>query len=204
MATTPFLGSRTSALPTQHGTAVVLRAGRARRTRGSPLFTVASYLKALRADRDPQARLRDGVRLLPALVDGCHHASVTTVAGGRIEVRAASDATSRRADELQEERGEGPCLQAVRTGHSVVSPDLSTESRWLGWCSAAAGELPVASVLSVLLIATPLPLATLDLYSDTVHGLSGVDIGLLHTLAAPLAGALLDGRIDLHLLGPAA
>lgn len=166
-------------------------------------FVTTRYLGALQTARDPRARLQDGVELLPTLVDGCHHASVTTVAGGRLEVRASSDRTSRRADQLQDELDQGPCLQAVRTGHSVVTRDLRTETRWLRWCAAAVDELPVRSVLSVLLVASRLPVATLNLYSDTASGLSAVDLALVHTLAAPLVDVLLD-ELTAARLGPAA
>ena len=205
MATSPFLSGRTSDLPTHPQGSTVLRLpDRARGSGAVSPFAVTSYLAVLRADSGAPARLQHGVDLLPGLVAGCQHASITIVTGERVQVRVASDATSRRADELQGELAEGPTLQAVRTGHSVISHDLSTEARWLAWCSAAVAELPVVSVLSVLLNATQLPAATLNLYSDTVHGLSAVDIGLLHTLAAPLAAALGDGRLDVRLLGPAA
>jgi GAF domain-containing protein len=201
MAITPLLGCRTCGLPAQeHGTSTIHRFVRPR----LPAAT-ARYLGALQAESDPRARLRHGVGLLPTLVHGCHHASITTVSFERLEVRTASDGTSRRGDELQDELDEGPCVQAVRTGHSVVAHDLSTETRWVDWCAAAAEELPVRSVLSILLVATPLPIATLNLYSDVVNGLSGVDIAFLHTLAEPLADALLDGRTtSADRLGPAA
>lgn len=164
---------------------------------------LAGYVGALQADTDAYARLQHGVDLLPALVPGCDHASITTMTGGQLRVRVASDVTGRRADELQDALEDGPCLQAVRTGHSVIGHDLHTETRWLGWCSSALGELDVTAVLSVLL-PTRRPLATLNLYSDTVEGLSSVDLGLLHTLAANLADALLDTRVSIEHLGPAA
>lgn len=200
MATTPLLGCRMCGLPTQqHGTSTIHRFVRPR----LPAAT-ARYLGALQAESDPRARLRHGVGLLPTLVHGCHHASITTVALERLEVRVASDGTSQRGDELQVELDEGPCVQAVRTGHGVVAYDLSTETRWLDWCAAAVEELTVRSVLSVLLVDGPLPIATLNLYSDSVNGLSTVDIAFLHTLAEPLTDALLDGRTSVDQLGPAA
>lgn len=175
---------------------------------------VAGYVSALQAETDVRTRLRRGVDLLPALVHGCHHASVTTVTGGSLRVRAATDRTSRRADELQDELVEGPTLQAVRTGHSVIAHDLCTENRWLGWCAAIVDELAVTAVLSVLLHPALLHpalfhptsphTATLNLYSSTVEGLAGVDIALLHLLAAPLADALADVRHTGTSLGPAA
>ncbi|MGI3782257.1 MAG: GAF domain-containing protein [Janthinobacterium lividum] len=205
MATTPFLGRRPSGTPLQeHSTALIDRPRRARTASGAASFAVTSYRSTLLAESDPQARLQRGVDLLALLVDGCHHASIAAVAGGRVRVSVATDRISRRAAELQDELGEGPSLQAVRTGHSVVVQDLDAESRWLAWCSAVGTELPVTTVLSVLLVGVHQPKAVLNVCSDTVGGLSAADIALVHTLAAPLADTLLDARADDDLLGPAA
>lgn len=160
---------------------------------------VAGYVNALRADTDVRVRLRHGVDLIPALVHGCDHASITIVTGGGLEVRAATDRASRRADELQDELDEGPTLQAVRTGHCVVARDLSTETRWPDWCAAAVTEVAVAAMVSVLLVTGLHAVATLNLYSDTDDGLSGVEIALLHTLAGPLSEALQEERGRHHL-----
>ena len=59
-------------------------------------------------------------------------------------------------------------------------------------------------MLSVLLVPTRRPLATLNLYTHAVDGLSDVDLGVVPTLAGPLADALLDGRRGRDQLGPAA
>lgn len=139
-------------------------------------------------------RLQHAVDRLPTLVPGCHHASITTVALGRLSVRVATDGTGRRADELQDELDEGPALHAVRTGHSVVTHDLGAGTRWTDWCSAVVAELALSAALSVLLVTARRPLATLNLYSDTADGLSRLDVGQIHALAAPLAATLLAER----------
>jgi hypothetical protein len=179
------------------------RGGEGRTTAAGPQ-ALRAYLSALLADTDPRLRLQSAVDALPALVQGCDHASIATITGGRLRVEVASDRTGRRADELQEEHDEGPCLQAVRTGHSVIAHDLRTETRWLGWRTAAVDELGVTAVLSVLLAPARRPLATLTLYSDRVHGLSSVDLALLHAVTRPLGGAILDVRVGADRLGPAA
>lgn len=164
---------------------------------------VAAYVGAMQAETDARVRLRHGVDLLPTLVHGCHHASITTVRDGRLTVRFATDSTGRRADELQDELDEGPALQAVRTGHGVVAHDLRHETRWVSWCRATVAELDVTGALSVLLVAHTRPLATLNLYSDIAEGLGSLDLAQLHLLAAPLTEALLDANAP-DRLGPAA
>lgn len=139
-------------------------------------------------------RLQREIDRLPTLVPGCQHASITTVALGRLSVRVATDGTGRRADELQDELDEGPALHAVRTGHSVVTHDLGAETRWTDWCSAVVAELALSAALCVLLVTARRPLATLNLYSDTADGLWRLDVAQIHALAAPLAATLLAER----------
>ena len=164
---------------------------------------LSTYLRALRSEPEAAVRLERGTALLPSLVRGCHHASITSVDGGRLDVRTATDATSRRAAELQDELDEGPCLHAVRTGHSVVAHDLRSETRWVRWCRRVVDDLEVTAAVSVLLTAPTSARSMLTLYSDTHAGLRGVEIALLHGLAAPLAAALVD-PVEVDFLGPAA
>ena len=144
-----------------------------------------------RDELDAHLRLQHRVDLLPSLVDGCHHASVTTVTGGRLVVRVSTDRAARRADELQDALGEGPCLQSVRTGHSVVAADLRPRRGGPAGAPRPSPQLGLTGALSVLLVANLRPFATLNLYSDTVGGLAELDLAHLHTLTAPLSGVLL-------------
>src|ERR1700730_2106042 len=58
-------------------------------------------------------------------------AGVTLISpGAEPRYVAASDESALRFEELQTERGEGPCLAAYRTGEAVAVADLSDESRF--------------------------------------------------------------------------
>ena len=86
--------------------------------------------------------------------------------GGRIETQAATDDMCRRADELQIELGEGPCLQAIRDEATVVVRDLFSEPRWPKWSSRAAEDLGVRSMLCLqLFVAADDTIGALSLYS---------------------------------------
>jgi hypothetical protein len=64
-------------------------------------------------------------------VPGIDYASVSvTSRSGRIETLALSGQMSVRADELQYELGEGPCLKAALAEPVVQVDDLSTDPRW--------------------------------------------------------------------------
>ena len=150
-----------------------------------------AYLDALTTGADPQEGLRRGLALLPALVPGCDHASTATPRVHGLQVRAATDDAARCADDLQHELGEGPVLQALRTGHSVIAHDLRTETRWPRWQVRVVAELGLGCVLSGLLLSDRRALGTLTLCASRPGGLSDVDIALLHALAEPLTATLL-------------
>ncbi|GAA3551988.1 hypothetical protein GCM10022197_03680 [Microlunatus spumicola] len=150
------------------------------------------YLDAVRAGRAPDERLQQALGLLPDLVAGCHLASATTPRLRGLTVHRATDDAARHADELQHRLEEGPCLQALRTGHSVLAHDLPGETRWPRWTARASAELRLGAVLSVLLLAGRRSVGTLNLYSFDRGGLSDVDIAVLHALADPLTGVLVD------------
>ena len=52
-----------------------------------------------------------------------------------------------RADALQYELGQGPCLTAWATEETVFVDDVRTDPRWPQW-SAAMSSLPVRSIVS--------------------------------------------------------
>jgi len=80
-----------------------------------------------------------------------------------------------KADALQYEYGEGPCLDAIWNLDTYLINDLSTESRWPRWTPAAAA-LGVGSVLSLKLDTDGGVEGGLNLYSykPRVFGLDDV------------------------------
>lgn len=65
------------------------------------------------------------------IVDHCDHAGITINEKRGLVTRASSDEVVQRANLLQSELGEGPCLDVVRTQETLVIPDLEQEHRWL-------------------------------------------------------------------------
>ena len=68
----------------------------------------------------------------------CEAASITMRTGRAVESVAYSSDLILRADELQYELGESPCLDAVWTNGVFVIPDLAADGRWPRWAPAAA------------------------------------------------------------------
>jgi hypothetical protein len=102
-----------------------------------------------------------------ASVPGIDHASISlTGKDGRIETLAPTDILAVRADELQYELSEGPCLAAVLAEPMVQVDDVGTDLRWPAYGPRAAKELGVGSQLAFQFRAEPHARGGLNLYSD--------------------------------------
>src|SRR6185369_5524536 len=85
-------------------------------------------------------RLRDGktadevqqivVESAVDLIDGCDRAAIGILDGDTFRGAAATDDVMRLIDELQNQVGEGPCLEASTDGIVQVDNDITVASRW--------------------------------------------------------------------------
>ena len=80
---------------------------------------------------------------------------------------AATDGTAAAIEELQFTTGEGPCVDASRTGRPVLVPDLARtgHARWPGFTAGAAGT-GAAAVFALPLRVGVIRVAVLELYRD--------------------------------------
>ncbi|MGI3783187.1 MAG: GAF and ANTAR domain-containing protein [Janthinobacterium lividum] len=140
------------------------------------------------------ARLQQGVELVVQLVDGCDHAGVTVSAPALLETVAASDHVARQGDAWQYELGEGPCLEAVRQHHTVLSQDLRADARWATWGPRVVDELGVRSMLSLLLFTHKNTFAALNLYGNRSDVWDDDQLVMASALAEHLAVAAADAR----------
>lgn len=86
---------------------------------------------------------------------------VTLLRPNRAETVASSSPEALQMDEVQYEFGDGPCLQAARTNKTVLTRNVSLDSRWQGYTEAIS-EFGLKSILGV-----PIPLD-----GDTACGLN--------------------------------
>lgn len=123
------------------------------------------------------------------MVPGTDHAGITLVIGRReVESRAATGELPRRLDSLQQQCGEGPCLDAVWEQRTVRVEDMRSEHRWPQFASAA-WELGVRSMLAFQLYTGRDNLGALNLYSERVNGFdfASDELGLLVATQAAVA-----------------
>jgi ANTAR domain/GAF domain len=92
-------------------------------------------------------------------------------------VLAATDARARQLEELQFELDEGPCVEASRSDHPVLHPELTIMGsvRWPRY-GAAALDAGVHAIFAFPLRVGAVRIGVLDLYRDTPGHLSTVEL----------------------------
>jgi GAF domain-containing protein len=124
-------------------------------------------------------------------------ASITLIgAGGTLETAAATDEAAARADALQYELDEGPCLTAAENGGYYVIADTETDPRWSRWGPAVQQRVSIRSVLSIHLFTADRMLGALNLYDCNQRAYSDEEIVASRVVAAHASVALARMRIE--------
>jgi transcriptional regulator with GAF, ATPase, and Fis domain len=147
----------------------------------------ARFAQDLSALPDETARLQLAVDLAVKLVDHCDYASIAITEKRGVFTRVSSDDLMQRANELQHELNEGPCLDVGRDQDTVISPDLTRERRWPTWTARVQDELGVGSMMSLLIYTDEHSYGTLSLYGSSDNTFDSDDVATGHTIAAHLA-----------------
>ena len=132
----------------------------------------------------------DVVELLNSLVRSCVELLGVTAAGlllndqkGSLAVVASSSEEPRLLEICQLQSDEGPCLDCVRSGASVVSGNLAQDrERWPAFVTAAV-EAGFHSVFAVPMRLRDQTIGGLNLFSSTTGRASEVDQRLAQALA---------------------
>ena len=92
-------------------------------------------------------------------------------------VLAATDARARQLEELQFALDEGPCVEASRSDHPVLHPELTTSGS-VRWPRFGAGALAagVHAIFAFPLRVGAVRIGVLDLYRDTPGHLTAVEL----------------------------
>lgn len=157
---------------------------------------------ALASTEDETSRLQMVVDSAPSIVPGCDHAGVTLNAKGGVVTRVSSDDVVRRANDLQYELGEGPCLNIRRDQDTLVSNDLTREDRWSRWAKHVNADLGVHAMMSLLIYTDRESFGALSLYASRAQGFDPDDVAIGQGLAGHLAAIMAAGR-EIDQLGTA-
>ena len=147
-----------------------------------PAAVLVEAARAAAAQAAPGEALRAVIEMA-VQIGPCEAASITMLGPGKtVDTVAASDDRIEKADQLQYELGEGPCLDAIWTDGVFLIPDLTAEGRWPDW-AARTTELGIGASLSVHLF-TDSTLGSLNLYSLAPRVFTDTDIENARVIAA--------------------
>lgn len=136
---------------------------------------------------DEDARLKLVVESAATLLGRVAHAGITVNHDCEFITKVSSDDIVLRANEIQSELGEGPCLDVHRDQNTVISPDLGLEDRWPTWARRVRDELGVGSMMSLLVFNDRQSFGALSLYTERAEHFDADDVAVGQALAGQLA-----------------
>ncbi|QNE17549.1 GAF and ANTAR domain-containing protein [Kribbella qitaiheensis] len=113
--------------------------------------------------------------------------------GGRIEIAAVTGPVVETVYQLQIDTGEGPLIDTLRGGHTMLIRDAGTETRWPEWGTKIT-ELGLRTVLHIALQVNDRIGGVLSLYSREPDAFDDDDDAVAHILARHAAIAVATAR----------
>lgn len=153
--------------------------------------TLGDLAIELERQSDAESTLRAIVSGSVAVVPGVRWAGVSLIEGRQVTSHVPTHQIVADLDALQTLLDDGPCLSALRDGHTVQIDDMSTDDRWPKFTKAAR-ERGVQSSLSFQLFVRDHNYGVLNLYASETHAFSD-DSLLIGTVLAQHASVALAG-----------
>ncbi len=146
------------------------------------------------ADVDIHTLLDKIAQLAKRTIPGASEVSVTLLQGDKAHTAAFTGELALNLDEVQYERGYGPCLDASTSTASLSVPDTGSDQRWPDWANAArqAGAL---SSLSIGLPVHEKVTGALNIYATETHAFDDDAIALAQTFAGFAAVGLANAHL---------
>ena len=153
----------------------------------SPLH--ADLARVVVAGRELPDVLDEVVRIARRAMPGSAATSITLIRDERAFTAAYDGQLAMDLDEMQYQRGYGPCLDAGRAGALFHVPDMAVEDRWPDYAVQAL-ERGVRSSLSVPLPFQGSSIGALNNYATRPHAFTDADVVLGEEVAAFVAIAV--------------
>jgi GAF domain-containing protein len=160
---------------------------------------LSELARSLQQDSDPHETLVKIVDQAVALIPGCDAGSISVVrARKQVTSEAASGELPRVVDKLQEEVGQGPCLDAAYQEETVRVADMASETRWPLFAARALAA-GAGGILCFQLYVEDDNLGALNLYSYEAHSFDDESehVGLLFASHAAVAYAAVRQQANL-------
>jgi GAF domain-containing protein len=161
---------------------------------------------ALLSTESVEQFLQEMTRLAAGLVRGGLSCGMTVQSGGRPMTVACSDPVAAQVDEVQYKLDDGPCLHAMRGGHTVRIEDTTrmkdtgVKARWPEFEERAAAH-GIRSCLALPLTAEGRSIGAINLYARTASAFGAAEARRAENFAENASGALtLALRLSSHVL----
>lgn len=151
-------------------------------TSSAELF--AEIAAQLRRGRTPEQTYQVVVEAASRLVEGCDRAAIGIRDGGGFRTATATDDVMRAIDVMQNELGEGPCLEASTDESVHLDNDITTASAWPRLAARVVAETPVRAMLAVPLVLDGRRNGALNLFADRPGAFGPASIESAAILAA--------------------
>ena len=133
-----------------------------------------------------------------ATIEPAEHAGLILVLRGRLVPQATLGEPPHRLDLMQQDTGQGPCIDAANNQTVITIDNTLTDPRWPEFVERAA-DLGVFSMLCIPLWVDELRLGTLSLYGQKPDAFAPQHRQLTDLYAAHAAIALADAQRTAHL-----
>jgi GAF domain-containing protein len=159
--------------------------------------TFARIARDLQSRTTPEETLAAVTRTAVEVVPGARYATISIIGSrGRFESVAPTDDVPERIDTIQNETGQGPCLDALRQHRIYRTDDLALELRWPDFSARAVAETGVRSMLSFRLFVEDDTIGALNLSSPAVAAFDEYDLMIGEVLGAHAAIAVAAARLQ--------
>jgi GAF domain-containing protein len=155
--------------------------------------SLTALAKLLDEEEDLGRVLQRSVEQVTQGVPGADMASVTVMRGDRGETVASSEERVWAIDSDQYAAGDGPCLEAARTGEIVRVGVEEAHRRWPEFARSARAA-GVESYLASPLVIDKEFVGSLNLYSEKPHGFGDLDVALLRVYVTAAVAAIASTR----------
>ena len=145
--------------------------------------------RVMLVDRDLADVLAEIAGIARQSIPAAEAVSITLIRGEDAFTAAYDGQLARDADELQYERGYGPCMDAGRAGQTFLVEDMQTEQRWPDYAQHAT-RIGVRSSLSVPLPFQGATIGALNSYARRPEAFRAEDVAAGEEVAAWVALAV--------------
>lgn len=163
------------------------------------LALVTGLSSDLAGQQTPEQVIEHALSMVLDAIDGADEASISLLHKGELlQTPAATGPLAFACDRAQYDLGEGPCLEALWDGGTLLIEDIANDSRWPKWTPRAVQE-GARSLLACHLFSPGGVLGAVNVYSRTPQAFQASDAVLLPALAVHVAMALARAENEVNL-----